>query len=101
MRRARRSTRSAPCITALVLVIVLVTKFTHGAWLVVIAMPLVFALMTGDPPALRRGRRRAAPRRRGGMLLPSRIHAVVLVSRLHTPTLRALAYARATRPEHA
>ncbi|MGQ0624276.1 MAG: DNA-binding protein, partial [Sporichthyaceae bacterium] len=31
--------------------------------------------------------------------LPSRIHGVVLVSRLHTPTLRALAFARATRPD--
>jgi hypothetical protein len=35
----------------------------------------------------------------GGMILPSRIHAVVLVSRLHRPTIRALAYARATRPD--
>ena len=33
------------------------------------------------------------------MVLPSRIHAVVLVSKLHKPTLRALAYARATRPD--
>ena len=32
-------------------------------------------------------------------MLPGRIHAVVLVSRLHTPALRALAYARATRPD--
>jgi hypothetical protein len=30
--------------------------------------------------------------------LPSRIHAVVPVSGPHTPTLRALAFARATRP---
>jgi hypothetical protein len=30
--------------------------------------------------------------------LPSRVHAIVLVSRIHKPTLRALAYARATRP---
>jgi hypothetical protein len=36
--------------------------------------------------------------REDGVALPSRIHAVVLVSRLHTPTLRALAFARATRP---
>ena len=32
-------------------------------------------------------------------VLPSRNHAVVLVSKLHLPTLRALAYARATRPD--
>jgi hypothetical protein len=31
-------------------------------------------------------------------LLPSRVHALVLVSKIHKPTLRALAYARATRP---
>ena len=30
--------------------------------------------------------------------MPSRNHAVVLVSKVHWPTLRALAYARATRP---
>ncbi len=34
----------------------------------------------------------------GGVTLPSRIHGVVLVSRLHTPAMRALAFARATRP---
>jgi hypothetical protein len=33
------------------------------------------------------------------MVLPSRNHAVVLVSNLHLPTLRALSYARATRPD--
>ena len=30
--------------------------------------------------------------------LPSRVHSIVLVSKLHRPTLQALAYARATRP---
>ena len=30
---------------------------------------------------------------------PARNHAIVLVSKVHLPTLRALAYARATRPE--
>jgi amino acid transporter len=84
--------------TALVLVIVLITKFTHGAWIVVIAMPLVFVLMTAiqrhyDSVALEL---QPVP---AGALLPSRIHVIVLVSRLHAPTLRALAYARATRPQ--
>jgi hypothetical protein len=31
-------------------------------------------------------------------VLPSRVHAIVLVSKIHKPTLRALAYARASRP---
>ena len=30
--------------------------------------------------------------------LPSRVHAIVLVSKIHKPTMRALAYARASRP---
>ena len=33
-----------------------------------------------------------------GVTLPARVHAIVPVSRLHTPTLQTLAYARATRP---
>ena len=32
-------------------------------------------------------------------MLPARNHVVVLVSKLHKPTMRALAYARATRPD--
>jgi hypothetical protein len=30
--------------------------------------------------------------------LPARVHVIVLVSKVHKPTLRALAYARASRP---
>ncbi len=84
--------------TALVLVIVLITKFTHGAWIVVIAMPLVFLMMR----AVNRHYTRVATELEldpVGMVLPSRIHAIVLVSKLHKPTLRALAFARATRPD--
>ena len=32
------------------------------------------------------------------MCCPTRVHAIVLVSKLHKPTLRALAYAKAARP---
>ena len=39
------------------------------------------------------------PPTRPTLTLPSRNHAVVLVSKLHKPTLRALAYAKATRPD--
>jgi hypothetical protein len=84
--------------TAVVLVVVLVTKFSHGAYLVVIAMPLLYAAMRGIRRHYDRVAAELAPEP-GGMVLPSRIHAVVLVSKLHRPTLRALAYARATRPD--
>ena len=89
--------RPRAAFTALVLVVVLLTKFTHGAYIVVIAMPALFLLMRAikrhyDTVALEL---RPEP---AGVTLPSRVHAVVLVSRLHAPTLQALAYARATRP---
>jgi amino acid transporter len=83
--------------TATVLLIVLLTKFTHGAWIVVIAMPLVFAMMSGIRRHYDRVAAELAPPP-GGVTLPSRVHVVVPVSKLHTPTLRALAFARASRP---
>lgn len=84
--------------TGSVLVIVLVTKFTKGAWIVVVAMPLIFLLMR----AIRRHYDRVAVELvttdEDKITLPTRVHALVLVSKIHKPTLRALAYARATRP---
>ena len=84
-------------LTGLVLVIVLVTKFTGGAYLVVIAVPLLVLLMRGINRHYAKVAAELRPRPRGRQL-PSRVHAVVLVSTLHQPALRALAYARATRP---
>ncbi|MFE1319476.1 APC family permease [Kitasatospora phosalacinea] len=85
--------------TALVLVIVLITKFTQGAWLAVVAAVLLWLVMRGvrrhyDAVAaeLAVADGEAAPR-------PRQVHAVVLVSKLHRPTLRALGYARAFRPD--
>jgi hypothetical protein len=80
-----------------VLLIVLISKFTHGAWIVVIAMPVVFVMMTGIRRHYDRVSRELAPPA-GGLTLPSRVRVVVPVSKLHTPTLRALAFARASRP---
>jgi amino acid transporter len=98
MHRSRFINAFGAVFTGLVLVVVLVSKFTHGAWIVAIAMPALFGLML----AIRRHYDTVAAELEPepkGMVLPARIHAVVLVSRLHKPTLRALAYARATRPD--
>ncbi|HET6212405.1 MAG TPA: DNA-binding protein, partial [Micromonosporaceae bacterium] len=98
LHRSRVINAVGACFTAVVLAVVLVTKFVHGAYLVVIAIPLLYAMMR----AIRRHYDRVAAELRPdptGMVLPSRIRAVVLVSQLHRPTLRALAYARATRPD--
>jgi len=96
--RARAINLVGALATAVVLVVVLITKFTHGAWLVVIAMPALFVLMTAIHRHYGHVAEELAPDP-AGAVLPARIHAVVLVSKLHKPTLRALAYARATRPD--
>ena len=73
-------------------------NLTHGAWIVTIAMPGVFLIMKAIHRHYDRLADDLTPPDETSVALPSRIHAVVLVSRLHAPTLRALAFARATRP---
>ena len=98
LHRARLINAGGAILTALVLVVVLITKFTHGAYLVVIAMPVLFLLMKAIERHYRHVGEELAPGP-GGIAMPSRIQAVVLVSRLDLPTLQALAYAKATRPD--
>jgi hypothetical protein len=87
--------------TGAVLVVVLVTKFLAGAWIAVVAMGALFIVMKlirrhYDTVNRELAEQAAAEHE---VVLPSRNHALVLVSKLHLPTLRALAYARATRPD--
>jgi hypothetical protein len=87
-------------LTAATLVVVIATKLTHGAWVTLILVCLLVAgmsaikrhygrvdqeiLMQANDPSVR--------------ALPSRVHAIVLVSALNRSAARAVAYARATRP---
>lgn len=84
--------------TGVVLVIILISKFIHGAYLALLAMAVVFLGMRAirrhydsvhDELALSSASDRA---------LPSRVHAVVMVSDLNKPTMRALQFAKATVP---
>lgn len=87
--------------TGTVLLVVLVTKFLAGAWIAVVAMTALFIMMKAirkHYDAVSRELQQQAAEDEG-VVLPSRNHALVLVSKLHLPTLRALAYARATRPD--
>jgi len=85
--------------TATVLVIVLATKFTHGAWITILAMGVLFVLMRGIRKHYERVREELAlDDTSAARALPSRVHAIVLVSKVHKPTMRALAYACASRP---
>jgi len=86
--------------TALVLVIVLITKFTQGAWLAVVAAVLLWLMMRG----IRRhydavSSELAIEDPREESAKPSKVHGVVLVSKLHKATLRAIGYAQAFRPD--
>jgi amino acid transporter len=87
--------------TGAVLLVVLVTKFLAGAWIAIVAMSLLFILMKlirkHYDTVNRELEEQAAAQH--DVMLPSRNHALVLVSKVHLPTLRALAYARATRPD--
>jgi amino acid transporter len=85
-------------LTGSVLIIVLGTKFTHGAWIVVIAMPLLYLLMQSIHKHYEHVKVELAAEESETVTLPSRVHAIVLVSKVHKPTLRAVAFARATRP---
>ena len=84
-------------VTGLVFVIVLVTKFTEGAWIVVVATPILFMAMKSVANHYEHVRAELSPAA-SGVPVPGQIHAVVLVSNLLEPTLRALAFAQATNP---
>ncbi len=98
MQRSRVINGIGATMTGTVLVIVLLAKFVHGAYIAIIAMAVLFALMK----MIRRHYERVAVETsmidRDDRMLPSRVRAIVLVSKLHKPTLRALAFAKAARP---
>ncbi|MGI8524080.1 MAG: APC family permease, partial [Nocardioides sp.] len=97
MYRSRAINAFGLAMTAVVLVIVLLTKFLAGAWIAILAMVIFFAILKG----IRRHYDNVALELavdEDDKVLPTRVHAVVLVSKLHKPTLRALAYAKASRP---
>ncbi|GAA0380891.1 APC family permease [Micromonospora gifhornensis] len=98
MLRSRAINTFGMAMTGAVLVIVLITKFLLGAWIAIVAMGVIYLLML----AIRRHYDRVAVELApddGRPVLPARNHAIVLVSKLHQPTLRAVAYAQATRPD--
>ena len=97
--RARAINALGFACTSVVLLIVIVTKFTAGAWLVIVIMFLLVVLMR----AISRHYSTMVTRLRESEerpVLPSRIHCIVLVANASLPTLRTIAYARATRPDY-
>ncbi|WP_354645144.1 APC family permease [Kitasatospora camelliae] len=98
--RARAINALGAVTTALVLVIVLITKFTQGAWLAVLAAAVLWTMMHG----IRRhydavAAELAITDPHEEAVRPQKVHGIVLVSKLHKATLRALGYAQAFRPD--
>lgn len=102
MKRSRIINSIGFLCTGTVLIIVVVTKFLVGAWIAILAMGGLFVIMKAIHKhynTVARELEAQEAEEADGMVLPSRNHAIVLVSKLHLPTMRALAYARATRPD--
>ncbi|MFI2432613.1 APC family permease [Streptomyces sp. NPDC018693] len=101
MVRSRAINAFGAFFTGLVLVVVLVTKFEHGAWVSLLGMVIFYVTMT----AIRKHYDRvsdeiAAPEGPSDdTVRPSRLHSIVLVSKIHRPTLRALSYAQLLRSD--
>jgi hypothetical protein len=97
MQRSRVINTIGLTLTAAVLVVVLITKFLAGAWIAILAMVFFWLIMRG----IKRHYDNVEKELEAGdedRVLPTRVHAIVLVSKLHKPTLRALAFAQASRP---
>ncbi|MGW5519735.1 APC family permease [Nocardia africana] len=97
--RARAINAFGACFTGVVLVVVMITKFGHGAYLVVIAMPLLVLMMYLIHTHYSTVRAELDIDPDEETTLPGRVHAIVLVSDWHKATQRAVQFARATRPD--
>ncbi|GAA0475777.1 APC family permease [Streptomyces olivaceiscleroticus] len=101
MHRSRAINAFGATFTGLVLVVVLVTKFSHGAWVALLGMVIFYVTMT----AIRKHYDRVADEIAAAdspdeeIARPSRVHSIVLVSKVHKPTLRALNYAKLMRSD--
>lgn len=102
MQRSRVINTIGCVCTGAVLVIVVVTKFMAGAWIAILAMGFLFVVMKlihKHYATVQQELAEADAEAGDDVVLPSRNHAIVLVSNVTLPTKRALAYARATRPD--
>ncbi|THV42640.1 APC family permease [Glycomyces buryatensis] len=97
-RRARRTAALAVVVCAIVLAIVAFTDLRRGEWFAVFIIGFCYWLMwfisrhyaaVASDLALPKGKPK----------LPTRNHAVVLVSSVNRPLMRMLSYAKATRPD--
>src|SRR5215813_7118978 len=98
MYRSRTINGIGLVMTGFVLCLVVFTKFLAGAWISIAAMAVIYMVMIAIRRHYDHVSTELAPAEERPVL-PARNHAVVLVSKVHMPTLRALAYAQGTRPD--
>ena len=99
MRRSQLINLLGAVTTGCVLIIVVRYKFAGGAYLAIIAMAVLYALMKAISVHYRRVGDMMAVSEDTGVIQPSRNHAIVLVSQLNQPTVFALGYAKLTHPD--
>ncbi|TSE00838.1 APC family permease [Skermania sp. ID1734] len=97
-RRAQVINFVGAVVTGVVLLVVIRYKFLGGAYLAMIAMVFLFVLMKSIRRHYSKVRAELHVDDDIHLLQPSNNHAIVLVSHFHLPTMRALGYAKATRP---
>ncbi len=97
-RRAQVINATGAIVTGVVLIIVVRYKFFGGAYLAILAMVVLYALMKAINSHYRRVSEKLALAEDAGVIQPSNNHAVVLVSSMNQATMRALGYAKAIRP---
>ncbi len=84
--------------TLVATIVIAVTKFTHGAWIVIIVMPIFVMIFL----AIRKHYRDIVPQLHPENLdfvPPKNHHVLIPVSALHKGTVRALAYAKLISPD--
>jgi len=94
--RSRLINAFGAILTGAVLLIVTVTKFTHGAWLVFVIMPILYLVMLRINRYYRRVETDITVDNTT-VFGASGDHAIVLVGKMTKPTLKALDYAIAAR----
>jgi hypothetical protein len=86
--------------TAVVVAVVAVTKFSHGAWMVIAVIPIAVALMLGIRHHYRSlAEALALPPGAGMPAVPPPPQVVVAVGRINRATLAAVTFARSISPD--
>jgi amino acid transporter len=84
--------------TAIVLTVVVITKFAGGAWIVVCAIPVLMTMMRSVNKHYENVRIELAhPQRRPVDRRPGNHHVIIVVSKVDAASSRAVGYARAMR----